>query len=137
MLGINLGSLDCHRTVDVNWKRGQSAALKGAGQEIQEQLRSTHGKNGNKNLADCLAGPLHDLTRLNRSFLERPMISIAVGRFHEDDVRMLEGNRIAVQRRSARAEVTGENYHLLVAVFLNGHFDTHRTQHMTRLDHAD
>ena len=79
VLAIKLRGFNGHRAVDVNWERGKSAPLKCAGQEIQKQLSSTHGKNRDEDFGVRFNGLLDDLAGLDSGLLEGPMIPVAIG----------------------------------------------------------
>jgi hypothetical protein len=56
------------------------------------------------------------------------MILVAVRRLHEHEIRVLERDWIAMERRVARTDVAREHDHLLPASFVEGELETRRSE---------
>src|SRR5262249_56906317 len=78
---------------------------------------------------DCF---LDDLPSFDRRFLKGSMISVAVSRFHEDEVGLLEGDVVPVQRGAARAKVSREDHDFLLALILDRQLEAYRAEHVPR-----
>ena len=133
---INLRGLDRHRAVDVNGKWLERLALERAGQQIQKQLRSPNCKCRDENFPLCLDGFGNDFSSLNGSLHQRFVIAVAIGRFHEDHVSVLERHGIFMKRRAARANIAGKDDDLFPAIFFDRHLNTGRTKNVPRFDPA-
>jgi hypothetical protein len=120
VLLVDVGRLDGHRAVHEDGEGLEGLAIERAGQEEEQELRPADREDRHENPAAALDGSLHGLPRLDGGLVEGPVVAVAIGRFQEDEVCLLEGRRIAVQRRAPRADVAGEDDHLLPALLLDG-----------------
>ena len=64
----------------------------------------------------------------NRCFGKRRMILVAVGGLHEHEVRVFEGNGIAMERSAARSDVARKHDDLLPAAFLHRDLEARRPE---------
>ena len=80
-------------------------------------------KAGMRTFSPLPDGLREDLVELLHCRRLRPMIAVPVGRFEEDEVRLLERRRIAEDRRPLEADIPGEDDHALATVLANGHLD--------------
>ena len=134
---VDLGGADGHRAVEKNRERLQRPALEGAGEQVQQELRPADANDGHEDPPALCDSRLHRFPRGQRRFGQRRMFPVAVGRFHEHEVGVLEGHGIAMQWCAAWPDVTGEHDDLPGPVFFNGDLETRRAEDVTGLDGAD
>jgi hypothetical protein len=103
MLLVDLRRLDGHRAVHVDGKPRQGLALEGAGQEVQQQLSTADGEHGDQDLAPGLDRLADNFPGLDGRLVQGAVIAVAVGGFHEHEVRVFERHGVAVQRCAAGA----------------------------------
>src|SRR5262249_18190510 len=122
-LAINFGRFNRHGTVEEDGKLGQSASTKSPGQKEKQKLSTPDSKHRHENLRFILDCAGDYLSAFDRRFMQRTMITITVGRFHDYGIRLLKRNRIIKQRRAPRAEVTGKDHDLFASIFRDGQLD--------------
>src|SRR5262245_3131691 len=122
-LAINFGRLNRHGTVEEDRKLWQSPSTKSAGQQVEQQLSTPDCKHRHENLRFILDRAVDYLSAFDRCFMQRTMIPITIGRFHDYCIRRLKRNRIIEQWSAARAEVTGKDHDLFASIFGDGQLD--------------
>src|SRR5262249_4531258 len=125
-----------HRAVDVDREPRQRLLLEGPGQQIQEQLGPADREDRHEDLGPGVDSLADDLTRFQRRLVQRPVVAVAVRRFHDHDVRVLEGHGIGQQRSPTGPEVAGEDHGSPAAVLLPGEVDTGRAENVAGVDEA-
>ncbi|MCC5022997.1 MAG: hypothetical protein J6386_09490 [Candidatus Synoicihabitans palmerolidicus] len=110
--------------------------MKHDGEVVDDLLGAADGEGRHEDFAaggdDCF----DDGLKLRDSIGVGPMIVIAVGGFHEDEIGLGDGFKVAEDGAIGRAEVAGEHHGLGFVGIVDREFDTGGTEHVTGFEVA-
>lgn len=122
-----------HRRIDENRQIMQPALPRQAMQVIKNLLGATHREGGNDDIAATFAGLRYDRDHLiNRRGLIA-MHSIAIGRFHDQDIGLGDRRRVAQNRPPRLTQVAAEYQLYGFARFGDPQLDDCRTENVTAI----
>ena len=131
----NSRRLNRHRTVENDRKRFDHLVRKHARQVIHNLLRPTDRERRHQNPRFLRHRLDHQLSELADRVRHRPVIAIAVSRFHEHHVCARETLGVFQNGRVARPQVAGEHEHFSHARFIQRQLDARRAEDVSRLVH--
>ena len=106
-------------------------------QEIQQFLRSTHGKRWNNDASAPLEGFQQNLHEILNIILWLFMQAIAIGGFHDDIIRNIGILWVTNQGLMEVPNITGEQQLFADTVFLQPNFNTGRSEQMSSIQKPD
>ncbi len=117
MIRIDVRRADGHRAVEKHAPRAEPVLFVVPGHPVQQQLAAAHRECGDQDIPPRVTRLGGDVEHLLRRLFPGPVISIAVGRFHQHEIGVVNIGRVAHDRRALVAEVAAEDELAFLAAF--------------------
>ena len=102
-------SLDAHGAIQKHLPIPDPPFIKVALEHVQEFLGPSDSKSGNQNIAFAAAGTGNDLTHFLPGFVPVPVLTVAIGALHDDEVCVRHDFRVTQDGCPPMAQITAEN----------------------------
>ena len=98
-----------HRAVEEHPPARHLPFVPEAREPVQQLLRTPDRERRDQHVAAVVPCPFEDAAEFGNRFRAIPVVAVAVGRFHQDEIGIAHGFRIAQDRSFLRTEVAGEH----------------------------
>lgn len=139
MAGEDACGLDGHGAIEEDREGGNLPVAKHGGEEEGEHLGATHGEGGDEDVAFIGSSSADDGPELFDGFCERTVITVAIGAFEKDGVRLGEGFELFENGGVDGSEVAGEDNPSSGGFLLDEQLKARGAEHVSSFgpDHLD